>query len=213
MQYNTDRKDVVMPEYGRNVQKLVQFAMGIEDKKKRQDAVEQIIILMEQINPNSKSVGDYHHKLWDHLFIISDFQLECDSPYPKPTRETVFKKPEKFPYPKQKIKYRHYGKNIERMMNRAIAMEDPEKKEGYTELIGSFMKRTYESYHNEPVNDAIIKEDLVRMSGGALSLQEDQRIIVKGGSPIRRNRNNRKGGKRNNNNNRRKNNNKKNYRR
>jgi len=208
MQYNTDRTNVVMPEYGRNVQKLVQFAMDLEDKTKRQDAVEQIIKLMEQVNPNSKNVADYRNKLWDHLFIISDFQLDCDSPYPKPTKESVFKKPEKFPYPKQKIKYRHYGKNIERMIERAAAMEDPEKKEGYTELIGSFMKRTYESYHNEPVNDTIIKEDLVRMSDGRLSLQEDQRIIVKGGSPIRRKKNNWKGGKRNNNNNRRKNNNK-----
>jgi len=205
MQYNTDRKDVIMPEYGRNVQKLAQYAMSLEDKAKRQDVVAQIIILMEAINPNSTNVGDYEHKLWDHLHIISDFQLDCESPYPKPTPEEVFKKPEKFDYPNQKIKFRHYGKNVERMIKKASEMEDDDKQEAYTELIGQFMKRTYENYHNEGVNDDIIKEDLVRMSDGELSIDENQRIILKGGSRRRssNSNNNRKGGRRNNNNNRR----------
>ncbi len=179
MQYNTKRDGLIMPEYGRHVQSLVDYAKTIVDDKERQDVVEQIIILMEIINPNSKNVGDYDHKLWDHLFIISDFELKCKSPYPVPSREDVYKHPEKFPYPNQKIKYRHYGKNVESMIDKAVEMENEEKQEAYTEVIASFMKRTYANYTNDGVNDDIIKEDLVRMSEGELSLDDDQRIVVK----------------------------------
>ncbi len=179
MEYNTEREGLIMPEYGRHVQDLVDYAVTIKDDKKRQDVVEQIIILMENINPNSTNVGDYEHKLWDHLFIISDFKLDCQSPYPKPTPEEIYKKPDKFPYPNQKIKHRHYGKNVERMIKKAVNMEDEEKQEAYTEVIASFMKRTYTNYTKDGVNDEIIKEDLVRLSDGELSLDDDQRIIVK----------------------------------
>lgn len=179
MQYNTKREELQMPEYGRHIQKLVNYAKSVEDKEKQKAVVEEILELMASLNPNSKNVADYEHKLWDHLFIISNFELDCDSPYPKPTPEEVFKKPEKFDYPNQKIKHRHYGINVERMIKKAANMEDDDKQEAFTELIASFMKRTYENYHNESVNDDIIKEDLVRMSDGELSIDDDHRIIVK----------------------------------
>lgn len=200
MQYNTEKKELHMPEYGRHIQKLVDYAKTIENPEDKKDVIAQILRLMASINPNAKNVADYEHKLWDHLFIISDFELECESPFPVPTREEVFRKPEKFAYPNNKIKHKHYGKNVENMIKKAAAMEDNEKQVAYTELIASFMKRTYENYHNEGVNDEIIKEDLVRMSANELSLDDDKRIFVKrkGGKRITNRRNNNNGKRTNN---------------
>lgn len=179
MQYNTKREELYMPEYGRHIQRLVDYVQTIEDKEKQQAIVDEILKLMVSINPNAKNVADYEHKLWDHLHIMANFNLDVASPYPKPTREEVYKKPEKFPYPNSKIKYRHYGQNVEKMIKKAAELEDDEKQEAFTEVIASFMKRTYENYHNESVNDDIIKEDLVNISDGELSLDDDQRIVVK----------------------------------
>lgn len=210
MQYNTKRKGLILPEYGRHVQELVDYAKTIKDDKQRQDIVEQVIILMENINPNAKNVGDYEHKLWDHLYIISNFDLEYTSPYPKPSKEEVYEKPGKFPYPNQTIKYRHYGKNVESMIDKAMDMKDEDKQEAYTEIIASFMKRTYSNYNPDGVNDEIIKDDLVRMSDGELSLEDDQRIVVKRStSKISNTSNNNNRNKRNNNNRNKRNNNNK----
>lgn len=179
MQYNTKREELYMPEYGRHIQRLVDYVQTVEDKQKQQEIVSAILKLMASINPNAKNVADYEHKLWDHLHIMANFNLDVESPYPKPTKEEIYKKPEKFPYPNAKIKYRHYGQNVVKMIKKATEMEDEEKQEAFTEVIASFMKRTYENYHNESVNDEIIKEDLVNISDGELSLDDDQRIVVK----------------------------------
>lgn len=180
MQYNTLREELYMPEYGRHIQRLVNYVQTVEDKEKQQQIVGEILKLMASINPNARNVADYEHKLWDHLQIMANFELDVDSPYPKPSREEIYKKPEKFDYPlRTKMKYRHYGRNVVKMINNAAEMEDDEKQEAFTEIIASFMKRTYENYHNESVNDDIIKEDLVNISEGELSLDDDQRIVVK----------------------------------
>lgn len=193
MQYNTKREQLYMPEYGRHIQRLVRYAKTIENKEKQKAVIDEILELMASINPNAKNVADYEHKLWDHLHVISNFELDVESDYPKPTKEEIFKKPDKLPYPNNPIKYRHYGKNVERMIKKAAQIEDEEMQEAFTEVIASFMKRTYENYHNESVNDDIIKEDLVNMSDGELSLDDNQRIVVRrrkrrGGNRKRKNR-------------------------
>lgn len=212
MEYNTLREHLIMPEYGRHIQNLVNHARTLDDKEKRQDVVDQIIEMMGFLNPGLKTVADFKHKLWDHIYTISDFKLDCDSPYPMPEREQIYAKPKPFSYPDHKIKYRHYGMNLEAMIKKAIEMEDEEKKAEFTKLIANFMKRTYANYNKDGVNDEIIKEDLVRISGGKLELDEDYTIRVKnmGSSNNNKNRGRRKGGSNNRN---RNNNNRKRHRR
>ncbi|MBX2845164.1 MAG: DUF4290 domain-containing protein [Saprospiraceae bacterium] len=207
MEYNTVREGLRLPEYGRHIQKLVSYAQTLEDRAERQDVVEQIIQMMGFLNPNLKNEADFKHKLWDHIFTISNFELECDSPYPKPTPETVYAKPEPLPYPNHRIKYRHYGMNLEAMIKKAAAMEDEEKKAEFTRLIAMFMKRTYSNYNKEGVNDEIIRGDIARISNGELEIAEDQAIRVKTYNNKNKNR------RRNNNNNGNNNKNKKRYRR
>ncbi len=178
MEYNTEREDLKIREYGRHIQKLVDFAVKEKDKKKRQDIVEHTIELMGFLNPQLKTEADYKHKLWDHLYYISNFELDCDSPYPKPEPEELFKKPEKFEYPRQRGKYRHYGKNIESMIEKCINLDEEEKKQAFKELIARFMKRTYSTYNKDGVNDTIIKQDLKRMSDGELTLSEEATIAT-----------------------------------
>jgi len=199
-----------MPEYGRHIQKLVDNVITIEDKAKRQKEVEQIIALMGFLNPHLKNEADYEHKLWDHIFIMSDFKLECDSPYPVPKKEVLFAKPDKFAYPATITKHRHYGRHIMSMIEKASTMEDAEKKAGFVYTIANFMKRTYSLYNKEGVNDDIIREDLKRLSDGKLILPDDEVIVVRnlGKGPSsssnnkRRGRNNNKKKKNNNNRNR-----------
>jgi len=205
MNYNTTREHLVLPEYGRHIQQLVDHAITIKDDAERQKIAEQVIALMGFLNPQVKTVENYEQKLWDHLFAISDFKLKCNSPYPVPSREDVYSRPSPMSYPQGKIKFRHYGRNIKSMIDKAAAMEDEEKKQGFKENIASFMKRTYQTYHKEGVNDNVIKGDLDRMSEGQLTLTEEENIYVKGGISKSRHHKRRKGGSN-------RNNNKKNYR-
>ncbi len=124
LEYNTSRNKLVISEYGRHIQKLVEHAIEIKDKKDRQHFVEGIINIMGDLNPHLRDVADFKHKLWDHLYVISDFKLDVDSPYEKPIIEKLFEKPEPLDYPNSKIKYNHYGKVIEKMILEAIKMED-----------------------------------------------------------------------------------------
>ena len=129
LEYNTQREKLIISEYGRHIQKMVDFAVNLEDKEKRQKTSESIVNLMGELNPHLRDVEDFKHKLWDHIFIISDFKLDVDSPYPKPNIEDLFKKPEPLDYPNQKIKYNHYGKIVELMIEEAVKMEDADLKE------------------------------------------------------------------------------------
>jgi hypothetical protein len=176
MFYNTTREQIEMREYGRHIQGLINYAITIEDKTKRQKTAEAIIQLMIVLNPQLKNVVDYKQKLWDHLFIISKFKLEVDSPYPIPTEETARIKPTHLPYPQNNIKYRHYGKNVEAMIQKAIAMDDLNKKATFTEIIGNFMKLTYKNWSNEEVNNDLVKDDLKTMSKGLLEISDEMNI-------------------------------------
>ena len=171
MEYNTTRSRMLMPEYGRNVQKMVEYLLTIEDPAVRLRNAEAVIELMGTLNPHLKTVEDYKHKLWDHLYQMTNFTLDVASPYPAPTPEEVFKKPERLPYPQAAIKERHLGKNLTSLLNKALEETDPEKRQGLTQLIGYYMKLAYTNWHKEPVHDDMIKNELSILSSGKLAYE------------------------------------------
>lgn len=168
MEYNTTRNHLIMKEYGRHIQKMVEHVLTIEDKDERQKNAYAVIELMGFLNPHLKNVEDFRHKLWDHLFLISDFSLEVDSPYPIPTRETLKAKPEPLGYPKKYPKFNHLGKNIEVVIDKALKEENPEKKQGFANAIAYYMKLTYSNWHKELMHDDAIQQELSNMTKGEL---------------------------------------------
>ncbi len=203
MEYNTSRSKMLMPEYGRNVQSMVEYLMTIEDRQRRLKNAEAIIELMGTLNPHLKQIEDYKHKLWDHLHQMTDFTLDVDSPYPAPTPEEIHKKPEPLPYPQESVKNKHFGRNFNSLMQRALDEKDPERRQGYTQALGYYMKLAYTNWHREPVHDDMIKNELAELSGGQLIYETggykvhfDTRQNFKQGNNNNNNRNNRnfKGG-------------------
>jgi hypothetical protein len=168
MDYNTVRTQMLMPEYGRNVQSMAEYLLTIEDPERRLKNAEAIIDIMAILNPHLKQIEDYRHKLWDHLYQMTDFKLEVNSPYPPPTAEEIRKKPQVLPYPATKIKHRHLGGNLEQLLEKGLAETDEEKKQGFTQHIGYYMKLAYANWHKEPVHDDMIKAELANISGGEL---------------------------------------------
>ena len=160
-----------MPEYGRNVQKMVEYLLTIEDRATRLRNAEAVIELMGTLNPHLKVIEDYKHKLWDHLYQMTDFKLDVDSPYPAPTREEIFQKPEVLPYPQADIPNRHLGHNLDNLLKKALEEQDPEKRQGLTQAIGYYMKLAYTNWHREPVHDDMIKNELSILSKGLLQYE------------------------------------------
>jgi hypothetical protein len=168
MEYNTTRNHLIMKEYGRHIQKMIEHLLTVEDKETRQNNAYAVIELMGTLNPHLKNVEDFRHKLWDHLFLISDFKLDVESPYPIPTRETLKARPERLKYPKSHPRYNHLGKNIEVVMEKALKEENPEKKQGFANAIAYYMKLTYSNWHKELVHDDTIQQELSTMTKGEL---------------------------------------------
>lgn len=175
MDYNTSKNKLLLREYGRNVQKLVEHALTIQDKEERNRFAQAIIELMGNLNPHLKNVEDFKHLLWDHLFIISDFKLDVDSPYPIIDKIIYMEKPKALPYPQKPIQFKHYGGYIKAVIDKAKAL-DEEKRTELSKYIASYMKLVHRSWNNETVNDEIVKNDLTLMSGGVLKLEEDESI-------------------------------------
>lgn len=157
-----------MREYGRHIQRMVEYLLTIEDRQKRQEQAGVVIELMGFLNPHLKNVEDFRHKLWDHLFYISDFQLDVDSPYPIPQRETYKAKPDPIGYPKRYPKYSHLGKNLETVIDKAMHEQDAEKKAGFAHAIAYYMKLAYSNWHKELVHDDAIRSELNNITGGEL---------------------------------------------
>ena len=176
--YNTSQEQLIMPEYGRNVQQLVRHAQQIQDPAYRQQFCEEIIDLIQQLYPQAKNVEDYRSKLWQHLFHIAKYNLDAVTPSGVvPTPETARKKPERVPYPQQDTRFRHYGNNLHKLILRARDMEDGAIKDGFVHTIGSYMKLAYKTWNREHyVSDEVIKIDLDILSNGRLSLEENSRI-------------------------------------
>ncbi|MBL7778796.1 MAG: DUF4290 domain-containing protein [Chitinophagales bacterium] len=213
MEYNSVRPKLVLKEYGRHVQSIVENCLAEKDPERRNQFAKEIIELMGQLNPHLRNVDDFKHKLWDHLFIMSDYQLQVDSPYPIKKREEIEKKPERLPYPQSRIRYKHYGKNVEKLVEKCVATEDPEKQAAFTQCIGNFMKLVYQNWSKEEVNDLTIKNDVRLISKGQLEITEDQDIgsLARANKFKPSNNNNMMGGNGNRNKNKHRNNRNKNF--
>jgi len=172
MEYNTTRNKLIMPEYGRSVQNMVKHLFTIEDPKKRLEQANIIIDLMVTLNPSLKTQEDYKHKLWDHLHQIAEFKLELDGPFEKPKPDEVFAKPERLPYPQTKFENKHLGKNLGILIQKALKEEDEEKRQGFTQIIGYYMKLAYTNWHREPVHDDMIRNELSGITNGVLLYEQ-----------------------------------------
>lgn len=198
-----------MREYGRHVQGMVGHLLTIEDKERRQKNAQAVIELMGFLNPHLKNVEDYRHKLWDHLFLISDFSLEVESPYPIPTRESLKARPAALPYPKRYPRYSHLGKHLELIITKAMAEENEEKRSGFAHIIAYYMKLAYNTWHKELIPDESIRSELNTITKGQLEFtstpfvrayrEQDDRFQKrgKGGFQQRNNRNGVGGGGKN----------------
>jgi hypothetical protein len=171
--YNTQRKKMSLPEYGRNVLKMIEHIKTIKDPEERNRAARSIIQIMSNLNPNLREVTDYKHKLWDHLMIIADFDLNVDSPYPGPDRTKLDAKPNTVPYHNGEITYAHYGRIVPALIEAASAMDDGEEKEYLTVLILNQMKKDYITWNKATVADELIIRDLSAISGGRLKAPEN----------------------------------------
>jgi len=174
--YNTQRKRMALPEYGRNVLKMIEHAKTIKDPEERNRAAKTIIQIMGNLNPNLREVTDFKHKLWDHIMIIADFDLDVDSPYPAPDRKKLNSKPNKVPYHNGEIKYSHYGCIIPAMIEAAAKMKDGEEKDYLTSLILNQMKKDYVTWNKSTVADEVIIRDLIEISGNRLKVPENYKI-------------------------------------
>jgi hypothetical protein len=168
MEYNTTRNHLMMKEYGRHIQKMIEYLMTIEDEEVRQTNAYAVIELMGFLNPHLKNVEDFRHKLWDHLFLISDFKLTINSPYPIPTRETLKAGPMQLKYPKRYPRFSHLGKNLELIINKALKEENPEKRNGFANAVAYYMKLAYNNWHKETVHDDAIQSELSILTEGQL---------------------------------------------
>ncbi|TVR40600.1 MAG: DUF4290 domain-containing protein [Cryomorphaceae bacterium] len=176
MEYNSQRPDLVIPEYGRNIQNMVNHIKTIEDREERNRAVESVLKMMGQLFPYLRDMDDFKHKLWDHLHIMSDFELDVDSPYPKPSPETFKTKPNHMAYPQGDIRYGHYGKTIERLIASVAAEEDDEKREKQMWSLANLMKKTYLAWNRDTVKDEVIANQLKEMSKGKLVLDDPSKL-------------------------------------
>lgn len=172
MEYNTERPKMIIPEYGRNVQSMIDYCCTLKDREERNLCAKAIIQVMGQLNPHLRDVADFTHKLWDHLFIISEFKLDVDSPYPKPTPETFKEKPARLTYPVGKIKYKHYGKTIEAIIKKAKVLKDGPEKDELTRLIANHLKKSYINWNKDSITDDVIFKNLTDLSDGELKIDE-----------------------------------------
>ena len=172
LEYNSQRSHLIIPEYGRHLQKLIDQATAIEDREERNKAAKYIISVMGSLNPHLRDVPDFQHKLWDQLFIMSDFRMDVDSPYPIPSKDILTQKPDRLKYPQNFPKYRFYGNKIKYMIDVANSWEESELKNALVLVIANHMKKSYLSWNKDTVSDEIIFQHLLELSGGKLNLSK-----------------------------------------
>ncbi len=176
MDYNSKRKKLALPEYGRNIQNMVDYLMTIEDREKRNRSAQTVIDVMGNLYPFLRDVPEFNHKLWDHLAIMADFKLDIDYPYDPPTPDILLEKPNRVPYNQHFIKYRHYGRTMELIIKEAEKFEG-EERDIIIEQIANQMKKSYLAWNKDAVEDEKILDDLYEMSNGALQPKKDMQLV------------------------------------
>lgn len=174
--YNTEKEQIVIPEYGRCIQEMIKKLPEIEDRQQRTEAAKYIISVMVQMNPSIKQSSDYEHKLWDHLYIISGYNLDVDSPYAPPIPIEQQSKPQHIGYQNNKIKYGHYGQYLIKMIEAASQEENEEVREALAYSLAAQMKRNYLEWNKSVVNDQVIIDDLKTISGGRLVIGNESKL-------------------------------------
>lgn len=176
MDYNSTRKRLVLPEYGRHIQNMVMHAVSIEDKQERTRCAHTIISIMGNLFPHLRDVSDFKHKLWDHLAIMSDFKLDIDYPYELPEPAILYRKPEKMPYQSEMMKYMHYGRMVEQLIEKAILLEDDTERQHLVSLIANHMKKSLMLWNKDSATDERIFNDIKRLSEGRLVVDPSLKI-------------------------------------
>jgi hypothetical protein len=174
--YNTSRKHLALPEYGRNIQQMVDYILSRPDKEERNRLSYALIAVMGNLNPHLRDIHDFKHKLWDHLAIMADFKLDIDYPYDIPVPETFQEKPRKIPYPQSDIRYKHYGKILERMLEYAGKMDENEEKRALVQVVANHMKKSYLTWNREAVDNQVIINDLHVLSKRKVSIDETYKL-------------------------------------
>ena len=170
--YNYTRRKLYLPEYGRHIQEMIDSLMEIDDRHERNRQARAVIAVMGNLNPLLRDTADFTHKLWDHLFIMSDFQLDVDSPYPRPSREELTVSPRHMPYTQSRIAYKHYGKYVERMIGSLASVQDPRAVASTVDNLARYMRTKSYEYNQEHPNNEVIVRDIKRMSGGSIEIDE-----------------------------------------
>ncbi|MDR2955346.1 MAG: DUF4290 domain-containing protein [Prevotella sp.] len=189
MEYNTQLKKLALPEYGRNIQNMVDYCLTIPDREERKRCANTIINIMGNLFPHLRDVNDFKHILWDHLAIMSDFKLDIDYPYDIIKKEELNKKPGKIEYSRPDMAYRHYGKTLEKMTQLATTIEDPEEKEQFIILVATHMKKSYIQWNKE-VEDQKIFEDLYDLSDQKIDIRNSNIKLPEMKDLTQRNNNN-----------------------
>ena len=199
LDYNTQREKLNMPEYGRHVQKMVEYVASLPDKEKRNEQIQSVIQVMGTLNPQLRDINDFKHKLWDHVQVISDFKIDIDSPYPTPTRESLSTAPNPIPLQKTPVKAAHYGRNIQNMIEVIAQREDDEVKTYMIKTLASYMKQQYLIWNKDSVSEETIFNDIYKLSDGRITVPEGVHIGMGMNPQQRPHRNNGNNGGNNNN--------------
>ena len=174
LEYNTEREHLIIPEYGRHMQKMINYAKSRETKEERNKYAKSIIAVMGNLQPHLRDVPDFQHKLWDQLYIMSDFSLDADFPFEKPVREVLEARPEPLKYPQNYPKYRFYGNNIKTMIDVANTWEEGEMKEALVYTIANHMKKCFLNWNKDTVEDSVIYNHLFELSNGSINLKDSK---------------------------------------
>ncbi len=185
LEYNTEREHLIIPEYGRHLQKMINYAKSRETKEERNKVAKAIISVMGNLQPHLRDVPDFQHKLWDQLFIMSDFELDADSPYGMPSKEVLEARPEPLKYPQNHPKYRFYGNNIKTMIDVANTWEEGDMKEGLVYTIANHMKKCFLNWNKDTVEDDVIFEHLFELSNGKINLKNNEEDLRDSSSLMR----------------------------
>lgn len=177
LEYNTEREHLIIPEYGRHMQKMINYASSRETKEERNKYAKAIIAVMGNLQPHLRDVPDFQHKLWDQLYIMSDFKLDVDFPFEKPSREVLEARPKPLKYPQNYPKYRFYGNNIKTMIDVANTWEDGEMKEALIFTIANHMKKCFLNWNKDTVEDIVIFNHLFELSGGKINLKDSKESL------------------------------------